>query len=172
MPIGDLVPDPENARVHNDGNLTAIVASLRKYGQRKPIVVNRRTREIEVGNGTLQAMQHLQREYIAAVLAEDDNATARGFSIADNRSGELATWDLDILLPQIDLLKQEDADLVAELLLDELRTAEDDESGAGGESLDVPTAHQVVVECKNESDQQKVFKEMQGRGYRVRLLTM
>lgn len=172
MPVADLVPDPENARRHNDGNLTAIVASFRKYGQRKPIVVNARTREVEAGNGTLQGLQHLGRDYVAAVLVEDDNTTARGFSIADNRSAELAEWDLDILLPQIDLLEEADEDLVTELLLDELRATEDEPDAlVAVSSSSEPQCFQVVVECDSEADQQKLFQRMKKQGYRARVIS-
>jgi hypothetical protein len=39
--LGDLTKDPANARLHPLVNITGITASLRVYGQRKPIVVNR-----------------------------------------------------------------------------------------------------------------------------------
>src|SRR6516164_2699654 len=55
VPCSDLILDPANARRHPDPNVEAIKASLRVYGQRKPVVVNRRTGTIEAGNGTLQA---------------------------------------------------------------------------------------------------------------------
>jgi len=41
-PLEAILPDPKNARTHDENNLRAIVASLRQFGQRKPIVVNRR----------------------------------------------------------------------------------------------------------------------------------
>ena len=37
--IDDISPDPANVRMHSERNLAAIVASLRKFGQQKPIVV-------------------------------------------------------------------------------------------------------------------------------------
>ena len=36
--IADLVPDPANPRAHPEGNLDAIVASLRRFGQAEPLV--------------------------------------------------------------------------------------------------------------------------------------
>jgi hypothetical protein len=44
VPCADLLPDPANARRHPEANLEAIKGSLRVYGQRKPVVVNRRFR--------------------------------------------------------------------------------------------------------------------------------
>lgn len=168
FPIADLVDDPENPRTHSDGNLTAIVASLRKYGQRKPIVVNIRNLEVEAGNGTVAASRHLGWSYLAAVLVDDDAMAARGFSIADNRSAELAEWNLDVLLPQLDVLEADDSDLFAEMLLADLQPVAEDEP----EKVAVSSgkqAFQVVVECESEEEQRKVFQQMKKRGLRARM---
>ncbi len=39
-PIDSVSPDPANARKHGQRNLDAIVGSLRRFGQQKPIVVD------------------------------------------------------------------------------------------------------------------------------------
>src|SRR5260370_32219673 len=104
VPCADLQLDPANARRHPEINLDAIKGSLRVYGQRKPIVVNRRTGTIEAGNGTLEAAVALGWSHLAAVFVDDDPMTAAGFTIADNRTAELAEWDreaLDKLLGEI-----------------------------------------------------------------------
>ena len=91
--VGNLNFDPANARTHDEPNLDAIRGSLAVYGQRKPVVVNKRTNAVEAGNGTLQAALSLGWSHVAAIYVDDDAATAAGFSIADNRSSELAGWD-------------------------------------------------------------------------------
>ncbi len=91
--VADLNPDPANARLHPDRNLATIVASLRVYGQRKPIVVRREGMVVEAGNGTLEAARRLGWTHLAVVLVDDDPVTATGYAIADNRTAELAAWD-------------------------------------------------------------------------------
>lgn len=122
VPCSQLLLDPANARRHPEANLEAIKGSLRVYGQRKPVVVNRRTGTIEAGNGTLQAALELGWSHLAAVYVDDDPMSAAGFSIADNRTAELAEWDraaLDKLLGEITtddpLLERMLADLNASL---------------------------------------------------------
>ena len=44
VPVADLVPDPANPRSHPDENLDAIVASLRRFGQVEPLIVQAGTR--------------------------------------------------------------------------------------------------------------------------------
>lgn len=111
--IEDLTPDPANARKHGADNLTAIKASLRVYGQRKPVVVNKRNGVVEAGNGTLAAAIALKWTHVAAVYVDDDPSTAAGFAIADNRSAELADWDGEALDKLIREIETGDEDLQA-----------------------------------------------------------
>lgn len=104
VPIADLHEDPANARKGHA--VDRIAASLKQYGQRKPIVVNRaQGGKVEAGNGTLAAAKSLGWSHIAAVLVDDDPATAAAYGIADNRVGEFSEWDLDVLsdiVPSLD----------------------------------------------------------------------
>jgi ParB-like chromosome segregation protein Spo0J len=97
VPCDELVLDPANARKHDGPNLEAIKGSLATYGQRKPVVARRDTRTVIAGNGTLEAARALGWTYLAVVFTDDDPVTAAGFSIADNRTAELAEWDADAL---------------------------------------------------------------------------
>jgi ParB-like chromosome segregation protein Spo0J len=96
IPLDDCHLDPANARTGHA--IDRIAASLARYGQRKPIVVNRNEgMKIEAGNGTWQAAKALGWSHIAAVIVEDDPMTAVGYGIADNRLGDLSTWDAETL---------------------------------------------------------------------------
>jgi DNA modification methylase len=96
VPIDSLHEDPANARVGHD--VARIAASLKAYGQRKPIVANRlQDGKIEAGNGTYRAAKQLGWTHLAVVFVDDDPATAAAFGIADNRVGEFSRWDEDVL---------------------------------------------------------------------------
>ncbi len=97
-----LHPDPSNARRHGEKNIDAIKSSLSMFGQRKPIVVQRNGMIVRAGNGTLAAAKALGWKEIAAVVIDDDSATAVQFAIADNRTGELAEWDDETLATLLD----------------------------------------------------------------------
>lgn len=99
--IDSVTLDPTNARQHPERNLEAVKRSLQRYGQRKPLVVNKHTGHIEAGNATWQAASALGWTEIAVVFVEDDPTTATGYAIADNRTGELARWDDEVLLEQL-----------------------------------------------------------------------
>src|SRR5689334_14372380 len=80
VPIGSLVPDPANARAHPDRNLQAVVASLKRFGQAEPLIVQAGTRRVIGGHARLAAMKTLGWEECDIVELEIENldATALG----------------------------------------------------------------------------------------------
>ena len=108
--VHDLSNDPANARKHNDKNIDAIIASLRRFGQQKPIVIDRNN-IVRAGNGTLEAARRLQWESIDCVVTSLNGSDAVAYAIADNRTAELAEWDEDTLAAQLNGLLTESEEL-------------------------------------------------------------
>jgi hypothetical protein len=104
--INELVPDPRNARAHDERNLQSVMASYEEHGQRKPIVVKLPERIVEAGNGQLAAAKRLGWTHIAALMVKEDATAARKYALRDNRSAELATWDLQQLSTDLRELKE------------------------------------------------------------------
>ncbi len=92
VPCDTLSFDPANLRKHGKKNIDAIKASLRRFGQQKPIVVDAKG-IVLAGNGTLAAAQELGWKEIQIVRTDLSGTQATAFGIADNRSAELAEWD-------------------------------------------------------------------------------
>lgn len=106
VPIDSVHFDPNNARLHPERNKEAIKASLRLYGQKKPIVVRKDTGVVVAGNGTLEAAKELGWTEIAANISDMTDVEAAGYGLADNRTAELARWDFEAAA-RIDRLLQE-----------------------------------------------------------------
>lgn len=100
--ISTLQSDPDNARKHSAKNLDAIAGSLKRFGQRKPIVVTS-SNIVIAGNGTLEAANILGWSEIVVTYAPSDwtYEQARSYALADNRTAELAEWDSDKLAMQL-----------------------------------------------------------------------
>jgi DNA modification methylase len=100
--ITNLVPDPNNARTHDDTNLKAIEGSLKEFGQRKPIVITK-DNIIAAGNGTVEAAKRLGWTDIQAVRvpADWDAGRIKAFALADNRTAELASWNPEVMASQL-----------------------------------------------------------------------
>lgn len=109
--LSDLSLDPSNVRKHSRRNLDAIKASLRKFGQQKPIVVDAKG-IVLAGNGTLTAAQELGWTEIQIVRTELAGVEATAFAIADNRTAELAEWEEDKLHAVLRSLQDEGFDLI------------------------------------------------------------
>lgn len=108
--IDSISLDPANVRRHPDRNIQTIVASLKRFGQQKPIVVTKDGIVI-AGNGTLQAARHLGWKQIEIVRTSLTGSDATAYAIADNRTAELAEWDDDALAQTLAALQIEDEKL-------------------------------------------------------------
>tara|TARA_R110001583_G_scaffold31420_4_gene107458 strand:- start:170 stop:718 length:549 start_codon:yes stop_codon:yes gene_type:complete len=158
--IDTLEYDPFNVREHDERNVDAIKASIARFGQQKPIVV-KKDGTVIAGNGTLGAMRILGYKEVVIVETELDGEEAVAFSIADNRTAELATWDDLALAQALDQLDDEllpasgfDEEEMAELL-DRLEPSDLD----GGESSDLKTS--ISIECL-EKDKQDIISLVEG----------
>jgi ParB-like chromosome segregation protein Spo0J len=107
MKVSDLSADPANARKHDEKNIDSIIASLRRFGQQKPIVIDA-SKVVRAGSGTLEAAKRIGWETIECVETSLKGSEAIAYAIADNRTAELAEWDSDILAAQLSGLLTDD----------------------------------------------------------------
>lgn len=99
--IDTVEPHPDNARV---GDTSAIAESLTRFGQVKPIVVQRSTGYVVAGNHTREAARSLGWDAIAAVLLDLDDETAKAYLLADNRLSDRARYDQSKLYASLESL--------------------------------------------------------------------
>jgi DNA modification methylase len=109
--ISELSCDPANARKHPDRNIETIVASLKRFGQQKPIVIDS-SNVVRAGNGTLEAARSMGWTEIDCVRTALKGSDAIAYAIADNRTAELAEWDDDVLAASLNGLLADDPDLL------------------------------------------------------------
>lgn len=90
------------------GDVAAVARSYQTFGQRKPIVAKRTgenadgpTGIVIAGNHQLAAARELGWTEIAVVFVEDDDATAKAYALADNRTAELGGYDKEALIALI-----------------------------------------------------------------------
>jgi len=109
--IAVLIPDPDNARRHPEPNKEAIKRSIQRFGVRRPIVASEDTKIVYAGNGVLDAALDLGLEQIpvAWIPSGTPVEVCKAYALADNRTAELAEWDVEQLdkilsdIPDIDL---------------------------------------------------------------------
>ena len=108
--IASLMLDPANVRAHDARNLEAIKASLARFGQQTPIVVNAKG-IVVAGNARMMAAKMLNWSSVEIVRTDLEGAEAIAYAIADNRTAELAEWDEGALAQQLAALQIEDEEL-------------------------------------------------------------
>ena len=107
--VNSISQDPANLRKHGERNIDAIVASLRKFGQQHPIVIDSKG-IILSGNGRYMAAVKLGWHEIEVVESSLTGSSATAYAIADNRTAELAEWDTTALAETLRALQSEEFD--------------------------------------------------------------
>jgi hypothetical protein len=146
MPIADLTPDPTNARKHPERNLETIKKSLERFGQVLPIL--HRGGQIVAGHGRAQAASLLGWTHLAALdvdtLSEEE---ARALALIDNKSSELAEWDLTMLGKIMDELPPELQDFTGFAKFEREALLQPAKPGPAMVSIEVTKEQHVVIEA-------------------------
>lgn len=124
IPIHELTADPSNVRKHPEESIAAIKASLLRFGQQKPIVIDA-NKVVIAGNGTLAAAKILGWKELSCVVSTLDRTELQAFSIADNRTAELSSWDDEALLKILSAMEAEEKLVGVGFLDDDLKELRD-----------------------------------------------
>jgi DNA modification methylase len=134
VPIESITPYPGNPRI-NASAIATVATSLKAFGWRQPIVVDK-DRVIIVGHTRWKAAHSLGMTEVPIHIA--DNLTpeqAKAYRIMDNKSGEAAEWDFELLKLEMQDLQAVDFPLadtgfalseIQEIMADEIKGDEDD----------------------------------------------
>ena len=99
--LDEIKPYENNPR-HNDNAVDAVANSIREFGFKVPIVVDSEG-VIVAGHTRYKAAQKLGLQTVPCLVADDlTQEQVNAFRLADNKVGELATWDLDTLKVELD----------------------------------------------------------------------
>ena len=105
-----LIPYINNPR-NNDDAVDKVAASIKEFGFKVPIVINK-DNVIVTGHTRLKAATKLGIEEVPCIIADDlTDAQIKAFRIADNRVSEYAEWNEDLLKVELEQLEEMDFDL-------------------------------------------------------------
>jgi hypothetical protein len=110
-PVGDLIPDPRNARTHPKRQIDQIRASIESFGFTNPILADPEG-HIIAGHGRLQAARAMGLAELPVItLSGLSEPQKRALRIADNKIALNAGWDLEILQLELSELASIDVDI-------------------------------------------------------------
>ena len=177
VPASELKPNPRNWRTHPLQQQDVLRGLLAEVGYADALLA----RELE--DGSLMLVDgHLRAETtpdaVVPVLVLDVNEDeADKILLTHDPLASMATIaqeHLDQLLATV----QTESDAVR-VMLDSIGQSplealppSDDGAIADRPEVNIPESYQVVVECRDEADQEAVYQRMRADGYRCRVLTL
>lgn len=97
----ELVPYDKNPRI-NDNAVDLVANSIREFGFKQPIVIDK-NKVIIAGHTRWKAAKQLGLDEVPCVLADDlTPAQVKAYRLADNKVAEASEWDYDLLEEELD----------------------------------------------------------------------
>lgn len=114
MNVSELIPYENNPR-HNDVAVDYIANSIKEFGFKQPIVVDKNN-IIIAGHTRLKAAKKLGLSEVPVIIADDlTDDQVKAYRLADNKTAEIATWDFDLLDLELDNIEMDMSDFGFEL---------------------------------------------------------
>jgi len=179
VPVAALRSHPKNPR---KGNVAAIVESIKANQFYGACLVQRSTGNILAGNHRWVAAKECGLAAIPVLWIDCDDAEALRILLVDNRTNDLAEYDearlADVLKDiQMDAGMLDGTGFTLEAFDDLLKGLESEAApGARTGALPEPAGDRykeqygVIIVCKTEADQKRVYGELQKSGYACRVV--
>lgn len=109
--ISLIKPYAKNAKIHSPEQVKKIAASITEFGFLSPVLIDRDYNLI-AGHGRVEAAKSLGWKTVPAVFIDGlSEAQRRAYILADNKLGEIAEWDEDLVAEELNALKDLDFDI-------------------------------------------------------------
>lgn len=107
--LDEIIPYENNPRI-NDEAVEPVAESIKQFGFKVPIIIDGNG-VIIAGHTRYKAAQLLKLKTVPCVIANDlTPEQVKAFRLADNKTGELAEWDFELLEQEIAALEMFDLD--------------------------------------------------------------
>lgn len=164
--IGEIKPYEKNAKKHPEDQIQHIANSIDQFGFKQPIVIDK-DGTIVCGHGRYFAAQKLNLDIVPCVLADDlTDEQIKAFRLADNKVAE-SDWDMDLLGNELDDILNIDMSDFGFLDIDDIADLDDEK-----DVKDFIETYQVIVEVKDEMEQEDLYNKLTDEGYKCRTSTL
>ena len=94
--VDEIIPYEKNPRI-NDAAVDAVAQSIKEFGFRVPIVLDKNN-VIITGHTRLRSAKSIGLTEVPCIIAENlTPEQVQAYRIADNKTGEIAEWNYDLL---------------------------------------------------------------------------
>ena len=171
--IEDLIPYARNARVHTNEQITRIAASIKEFGFINPVLIDKNG-GIIAGHGRVEAAKKLNMKAVPCVFVEHLTDTQkRAYILADNKLALDSGWDEEMLKIELEELNASNFDidfLNFDIDLNKDIALEISENTTPGKEIVYKEQYGVIVMCKDEEEQEKIYSELLKRGYECKVV--
>lgn len=102
--VGSLIPYANNSRTHSDSQIEQIMASIKEFGFTNPVLIDENG-GIIAGHGRVLASQKLGIDDIPTIMLSGlTEAQKKAYIIADNKIGDNAGWNEQLLNQELESL--------------------------------------------------------------------
>jgi len=109
--IDKIIPYARNQRKHSEDQVKKIASSIREFGFKNPVIVDK-DMSIIAGHGRCLAAEKLGLDKVPVIVADDLNeAQVKAYRLADNRLQDLSEFDMDLVSLELEELQGLDFDL-------------------------------------------------------------
>lgn len=170
----NLIPYVNNSRTHSDQQIQQVAASIKEFGFTNPILTDE-DNGIIAGHGRLMAAQVLGLDEVPTITLKGlTDAQKKAYVIADNQLALNSGWDLDLLKLEVlnldnlgfnlDKLGFDDKFLanLIDPLINEVELKEQFYS----------QVFNIVVNCDDEAHQERIFNELDEKGYKCQVQSL
>lgn len=155
MQPSELIPYENNPR-HNDGAVDAVAESIKQFGFKVPIVIDK-DNIIIAGHTRRKAALKLGLDAVPVIRADDlTDEQVRAFRLADNKTAELAEWDESMLEEELAAIDGID---MADFGFEEDEEAPSEED-LDKKDIDISNPITVKIVFKKKADLQKIEQEL------------
>ena len=167
--VEDIVPYENNPR-HNDNAVDYVANSIKEFGFKVPIIVDKEN-VVVTGHTRLKAAEKLGLREIPVIYADDlTEEQIKAFRIADNKVSEFATWDLDKLDLELEDINFDMSEFgFADLNVD---TTEDIDTEISEPNFNYKEQYGVIVMCSSEEEQEKIYNKLSEEGYECKVVSV
>lgn len=108
--VKELKLNPKNPR-KNDCAVDTVIKSIEKYGFKNPLIIDT-DGIVWCGNTRLKAAKKMGLKEVPCILADDlTEEQIREYALIDNKSNEIADWDMELLSDELSELDLSDFEL-------------------------------------------------------------
>ena len=171
--INEIKPYEKNPR-KNDEAVQYVANSIKEFGFKVPIVIDKNG-VIVAGHTRYKAAQELGLEKLPCIIADDlAEEQIKAFRLADNKVGELAEWDFDLLDKELDGIFDIDmSDFGFDFGFEASGESPEETAEPKKEtSFNYTEQYGVIVMCSDEAEQEQIYNRLTDEGFTCKVVAV